>query len=103
MWQRRSGQASTGTAFREQIMAPTVTDIAFTVVVVVDGDMDGVDSGLRTSDGTKVYLYRYRGADVPNVDKNRVVFGRKADANGDPDATGAVVFAAYLREKEASR
>lgn len=80
-------------------MAPTVTDINFTVVVVA-GDMDGVDSGLRTSDGTKIYLYPCRSVDVPGVDENRIVFGRKADANGDPDATGAVVFAAYLREKE---
>jgi hypothetical protein len=71
-----------------------VSGVAF---VDVNGDpMDGVDSGLLTTDGTKIFLYTY-------LDDNNVLFGVKADSNGDPvdpedPSNPDIVFAAYLEE-----
>jgi len=89
---------STGTAMITGLPAD-LTDVSFTDSA---GDpLDGDDSGLMTSDGTKVFLYTYSG-------DNNVLLGVKGDDNGTPDdpsddlpiaptAVGAViVFAAYL-------
>ncbi|MGH8847640.1 MAG: hypothetical protein ACREXQ_10450, partial [Polaromonas sp.] len=61
-----------------------VTDVGFTLT-----GGDGVDSGLMTTDGTKIFLYVYSG-------DNNVVLARKGTAGGLADPSGAVVFAAYL-------
>ena len=89
---------STGTAMITGLPAD-LTDVSFTDSA---GDpLDGDDSGLMTSDGTKVFLYTYSG-------DNNVLLGVKGDDNATPDDPsddlpiaptdpGAViVFAAYL-------
>ncbi|WP_137896120.1 hypothetical protein [Ramlibacter sp. 2FC] len=83
-------------------MASTVIDMAVARQVRRDA-WEGVDSGLTAADGRKVYLYPYRGVDLLGMGKVRIVFGRKADAKGNPDATGAVVFAACVRDEDSPR
>lgn len=68
------------------------------------GNLVGVDSGLMTTDGTKIFLYTYPG-------DNNVLFGVKGDDDGTPGVPGdddpvnpfttttqPIVFAAYLEE-----
>jgi hypothetical protein len=66
----------------------------------------GATDFMRTTDGSKIFLYSFVG-DAPNLDtENNVVFGRKGvwdpTANGGlgdyvASATGDIVFAAYLQ------
>ncbi|NPC58652.1 hypothetical protein HNE04_23890, partial [Caenimonas sp. S4] len=89
---------STGTAMITGLPAD-LTDVSFTDSA--GAALDGDDSGLMTTDGTKVFLYTYSG-------DNNVLLGVKGDDNGTPNdpsddlpvaptAAGAViVFAAYL-------
>ena len=76
-------------------LGDNVTNISFTNAAGTA--LTGDDSHLTTTDGTKVYLYSYSGADLPGVDENNVVFGRKAFADGTADPNGDIVFAAYLQ------
>ncbi|WP_355660996.1 retention module-containing protein [Halomonas salifodinae] len=68
--------------------------LAFSLALYDAGDSDaeevtgGVDSGLMTTDGTKIYLYVEEGA----------IVGRVADGDGEPDPDGAVVFVVALDE-----
>jgi hypothetical protein len=80
-----------------------VTDLAFTDSAgdPLNGDVAKFGAGagdfLMTADGYKIYLYSYTGTDLAGVDENNVVFGRKANADGTANASGDVVFAAYLQ------
>lgn len=82
----------------EHIMVPTVIDMAVARQARRDA-WEGVDSGLTATDGRKVYLYPHRGAELLGMGKVRIVFGSKADAKGNPDATGAIVFPACVRDE----
>jgi hypothetical protein len=75
-----TADASTGTAMITGLPAG-ITDLSFTDSA--GAALDGVDSGLDTTDGTSILLYTYSG-------DNNVLLGRKGGASGD------IVFVAYL-------
>lgn len=77
---------STGSAMITGLPAD-LTDVSFTDSA--GAPLDGDDSGLLTTDGTKIFLYTYSG-------DNNVLLARKGTAGGLADPAGAVVFAAYL-------
>ena len=56
------------------------TDLALSIP---DGD---VSAGLSTVDGVEIFLYNEGG----------IIYGREADANGDPDPAGDLAFAVAL-------
>ncbi|NKE68083.1 hypothetical protein RAMLITH_19855, partial [Ramlibacter sp. RBP-2] len=80
-----------------------VVDLAFTNSAggPLNGELAKYGAGptdyLTTTDGLKIALYSYTASDLPGVDENNVVFGRKANADGTANPAGAIVFAAYLQ------
>lgn len=98
---------STGTALLTGL-GGDVVDLAFTNAsggpLAGEYAKFGADAGdfLLTTQGRKVCLYSYSGSDLPSVDENNVVFGRQANADGTPNAAGAIVFAAYLQPTNSS-
>ena len=82
-----------------------VTDLAFTNStggpLLGELALSAPGVPLLTVDGRQIYLYSYTGADL-GIDENNAVFGRKANADGTANATGDVVFAAYLQPTNAS-
>ena len=67
-----------------------VTDVAFTLTGFDPlNPLAGVDSLLKTTDGTKIFLYVYSG-------DNNVVLAREGTAGGLGDPNGKIAFAAYL-------
>ncbi|MGX5846242.1 DUF5801 repeats-in-toxin domain-containing protein [Mesorhizobium sp. PL10] len=53
---------------------------------------DGTPSGLSTVDGVAIFLYNEGG----------IIYGREADANGDPDPAGDLAFAVALDDSDLS-
>ena len=88
-----SGYSGSNTGLNAFTVTPaageTISDIRFTNSTGTL--LNDVESGRTTADGVKIYLY------TDTVDNN-VLVGRAAATGGNPDANGAIVFAAYIEE-----